>query len=96
MTTWILVAAIGGCVSVAGFLAPVRRYRLGEIRGRELLAYVVGYLSFVSFALLTAFRPSFVDGVVTIVTLMPALAAVVVIVREHQRRGTGSSRRRCH
>ena len=42
MTMWILVAVFGGILSVVGFVTLVRRYRQGVIRGRYLMAFVVG------------------------------------------------------
>ena len=85
MTMWILVAAVGGIFSVAGFAALVGRYRQGVIRGQYLLAFVVGYFALVSFALLEAFQPAGVSGPVTIALLLPASVAIGVIIREHRR-----------
>jgi len=85
MTMWVLVAVVGAILSVAAFMALVRRYRRGTVRGRYLLAFMVGYVALVSFALLDALRPTGVSGPVTIALLLAASVAIVVIVREHRR-----------
>ena len=85
MTIWILVAVVGGILSVVDVAALVRRYRRGVIRGRYLLACVVGCFSLASFAFLDAFRTAGVSGPVTIALLLPAFIAIGVIVREHRR-----------
>jgi hypothetical protein len=85
MMLWVLVAVVGGILSVMGFVRLVRRFRQGAIRGRYLLAFGVGFVALVSFALLDALRPAVVSGPVTLAMLLPAVVAIVVIVREHQR-----------
>jgi uncharacterized membrane protein HdeD (DUF308 family) len=85
MTLWIVVAVVGVILSVFGFIALLRRFRRGEIRGRYLLAFVVGYVALISFAVLEAFRPTALTGPVTIAVLLPAFIAIGVIVRELRR-----------
>jgi len=85
MMTWVLVAAIGGALSVSGLVALLRRCRRGEITRTYLSAMVVGYISFVSFALISTLRPELASGPVTIATLLPASVAIVVLIREHRR-----------
>lgn len=85
MILWILVAIVGLTLSVAGFMALVRRFRRGTIRGRYLVACVVGYVALVSYAVLDAFRPAALTGPVTIAVLLPAFVAIGVLVHEHRR-----------
>lgn len=85
MMTWILVAAAGGVLSLSGLAVLLRRSRRGEITRTYLWAMVVGYTSFVSFALISAFRPDLASGPVTIAILVPASVAIVVLIREHRR-----------
>jgi drug/metabolite transporter (DMT)-like permease len=85
MIMWMLVALVGGALSVAGLITLGRRYLRGEITRRSLLAFVVGYLGLVSYALLSALRPEITTGAVTLVMLLPVFIAIVVIIREHQR-----------
>jgi hypothetical protein len=84
MLIWIVVAVFGGLLSLVGFLALVRRFRRGEIRRRQLLAYGAGLTSFVSAALLNALRPTDLNSSMTVILLLPALVAIVLIVRERQ------------
>jgi uncharacterized membrane protein YfcA len=85
MNLWELVAGLGGVVSLAGLSAAFRRYRRGEITLRYLLACVVGLASFISYALVSALSPDLATGIVTILLLVPALAAIVVLVRGHRK-----------
>ena len=85
---WIVAAVVGGALSVAGFVVLLRRVRRREIRWRYLVACGVGYTAFVSFALLSALRPSAVNSAVTLIMLLPGLVAIVLVVREHQKTNT--------
>lgn len=82
---WALIAVAGGVFLASGCLACVRRYRRGRMTGRSLSAILVGSSSFVAYALVSALRPDFASGPVAIALLLPALIAIVVIVREHPR-----------
>ena len=84
MTIWLVVAAIGAVLSLWGLTVVFRKYREGEITRRYFLAIVVGYISFVSFVLVSAFRPDISTGLVTVVMLLPAFIAIVVVIRERQ------------
>jgi hypothetical protein len=84
MVIWILVALAGALLSLAGFWAMLQKYRRGDIRGRYLLALIVGFIAFVAWALLSNLRPGAVDGVLELLMLAPALIAIIVIIREHQ------------
>jgi drug/metabolite transporter (DMT)-like permease len=84
---WVSIAAIGGLLSIAGLAVYVRRFRRGEITLRYLLAVVVGYASFVSFALVGALRPESADAPWAVGILLPGFVAVVVLVRERGRTG---------
>jgi hypothetical protein len=90
-TVWILAALVGGALSMAGFRILWLRFRRGRIRRRYLLAWAVGYVALVSFALLEALRPAAVTGPVRLIVLLPACVAIVVIVCEH-RGGNGAGR----
>jgi len=85
MIIWISVAAIGGALAVLALVALLRRYRRGEITGRYLAAIVVGLVSFASFALLSALRPEFESGPATVIVLLPAFVAILVVIREHRK-----------
>lgn len=82
MPGWIAVAVIGLVLAMIGFLDLVRRYRRNEIRGRDLFAIVIGFLSLLSFAFLSAVRPDVLTGMLTIVILLPAFVAVVILTGE--------------
>ena len=84
MTAWILVAAIGGVLSILGLLVLTRRYLRGEMSQWQLFAIIVGYVSFVSFVLVSSLRPEFASGPVSIAILLPAFVAIVFLIREHQ------------
>lgn len=88
MTTWILVALVGGFLCLAGFRTLVHRYRRGEVRGLYVLAVAVGLVSFACYALLSALVPAVVGGAVTLLILLPAFCAIVVLLREHERAGS--------
>jgi bacteriorhodopsin len=64
MAMWILVAVFGVLVSLVGFWVLVRKYRRGEIRGRYLVAVIVGVISLAAWALLTNLQPNAVDSLV--------------------------------
>jgi hypothetical protein len=81
---WLAVAGVGFVLSIVGFTVLVERYRRKRIDLKSLLAYFVGYVSFVSYALLVAFKPDIATGAVTLITLAPAFAAIVWLV--HLRR----------
>lgn len=85
MYIWIFVAGIGGALSILGLLFFLRRYRRGEITRRYLLAIVVGYVSFLTFALVNAFHPDLTSGPVVIAILLPAFIAILIVIREHQK-----------
>jgi drug/metabolite transporter (DMT)-like permease len=85
MTAWILVAAIGGVLSILGLLVLTRRYLRGEMSQWQLFAIIVGYVSFVSFVLVSSLRPEFASGPVSIAILLPAFVAIVFLIREHQK-----------
>jgi len=75
MNIWLVVAAIGGVLSLWGLMVLFRKYREGEITRRYFLAIVVGYISFVSFVLMSAFRPDISTGLVTVVILAILLSS---------------------
>jgi len=85
MTAWILVAAIGGVLSILGLLVLTRRYLRGEMSQWQLFAIIVGYVSFVSFVLVSSLRPEFASGPVSIAILLPAFVAIIFLIREHQK-----------
>ena len=85
MTAWISVAAIGGVLSILGLLVLTRRYLRGEMSQWQLFAIIVGYVSFVSFVLVSSLRPEFASGPVSIAILLPAFVAIVFLIREHQK-----------
>ncbi|UCE05455.1 MAG: hypothetical protein JSW07_17860 [bacterium] len=82
MYNWIFIAVIGGLLSVLGLLFLLRCYRQDEITLRYLLAVVVGFISFLAFALVNAFRPELASGPVTIAILLPAFVAILLLIRE--------------
>jgi len=85
MTAWILVAAIGGVLSILGLLVFIRRYLRGEMSQLQLFAIIVGYVSFASFVLVSSLRPEFASGPVSIAILLPAFLAIVFLIRKHQK-----------
>ena len=82
MIIWILVVAVGGILSIWGLIIFWRRYRRGEITKRYIYALIVGYASFVLFALVSAICPDFK---MEYVILLPAFVAILVLLREHQK-----------
>lgn len=89
MIAWILIASIGGLISLSCLVILLRRYRRGDITQRYTIAMVVGYISFVSFAIISALRPEVASGWATI-TLLPAFISIVVLIRE-RKRASGSN-----
>lgn len=85
MTMWIIIAVIGFILSVLGLSAFVRRYRRGEITRRHLLAAIIGYVSLVTFAVVSAVRPDITNGPLAVIVLLPAFVAIVVLIRERRR-----------
>jgi drug/metabolite transporter (DMT)-like permease len=85
MTAWILVAVLGGILSLAGLSILFRRYREGVVTLRHLLAFVVGFVALASYALVSTLRPDITSGPVTVLMLLPAFVAIVVLIHEHQR-----------
>jgi len=85
MIFWIGVAVIGGVLSIWGLWVFWGRYRRGEITGRYLLAVFVGFVSYASFALLSAVRPELSSGPVALAVLLPAFLAILVLIREHRK-----------
>lgn len=85
MTAWILVAVTGGVLSILGLLVFIRRYLRGDLSQLQLFAIIVGYVSFVSFVLVSSLRPEFASGPVSIAILLPAFVAIVFLIREHQK-----------
>jgi len=93
MIIWILVATIGGTLSLMGLLTLFRQYRQDRVTLRSLLACVLGYVAFVSYVLVSALRPDLTTGPVTVVMLLPAFVAIVVLVHEHRKaRDAGGAR----
>jgi len=90
MLVWVSIAAIGGLLSIAGLAVYLGRYRRGAITLRYLLALVVGYASFVSFALVGALRPESTGAPWAVGILIPAFVAIVVLVRERGRTNTNT------
>lgn len=84
MTVWIVVALIGVILSLWGLWFYFRQYQRGNISGRYLAALVVGYLSFVSYAIVSTTRSFLTDGIPTAALLLPGFIAIVVIVRERR------------
>jgi uncharacterized membrane protein len=85
MLIWILVATVGGILSLMGLITLFRQYRRDRITLRSLLAYVVGYVAFVSYALASALRPDIASGPASVAMLLPAFVAIVVAAHEHRR-----------
>jgi uncharacterized membrane protein len=86
MIFWFVVAVIGVMLSLWGLFTLLHKFRRGEITRRYFIAIVVGYISFVSFALVNALRPDITTGLVTILMLLPAFIAILVVV--HERKST--------
>ena len=84
MITWVLVAVVGGILSMYGLNKFWGRYRCGEISRRYLYALIVCYVSFVLFALTSTIHPEFNSGTVSII-LLPAFFAVFVLIHEYQK-----------
>ncbi len=85
MYFWIFIFVIGGILSVLGLLHLLRRYRQDEITLLYLLAIVVGFTSFMAFALVSAFRPDVANGPMTITILLPAFISILLLIRERQK-----------
>lgn len=81
---WIAVTVSGLILCLSGFKALVGQYRTGAISVRWLLVCMVGWLSFVSYAVADAIRPELMTGPVTIVWLLPAFIAIAVLANEYQ------------
>ena len=62
MTAWILVAAIGGVLSILGLLVLTRRYLRGEMSQWQLFAIIVGYVSLCRLYLLVPFALNSLAG----------------------------------
>jgi hypothetical protein len=84
MIIWSAIAVIGVALSLWGLMILLQKYRLAQISWRYFLAAVVGYVSFVTFAIVSAIRPATTTGLVTVFMLLPALLAVLVIIRERR------------
>jgi hypothetical protein len=85
MVTWILIAAIGGVFSIIGILILIQRYLRGEISQLYLFAIIVGYISFVSFALISSLRSEFASGLISVIILLPAFVALVFLIHQNQK-----------
>ncbi|MDH3199018.1 MAG: hypothetical protein OEO21_12345 [Candidatus Krumholzibacteria bacterium] len=85
MMLWITVAVLGVVLSLLGLLVFVGRYRRGEVSGRFLLALMVGYVALVAYAVTSALWPEMGGGWPIILMLVPALAAVIVLITERRR-----------
>jgi drug/metabolite transporter (DMT)-like permease len=85
MMLWIAIAVLGVVLSALGLLVFVGRYRRGQVSGRFLLALVVGTLALVAYAVASALRPEMGHLWPAVLILLPAFAAVVVLVNERRR-----------
>jgi hypothetical protein len=85
MGIWIVAAVIGGVAALTGLAAVFLRYRRGEVKGRHFAALVTGLASFATYALISAFRPDLATGATSLMVLLPAFVAIVVLIREHDR-----------
>ncbi|MHC4150199.1 MAG: hypothetical protein ACYSR5_12035 [Planctomycetota bacterium] len=84
MAMWIFVAVFGVLVSLIGFCELFSKYRRGDIGGRYMVAFIVGFIFLAAWALLTNLRPNAIDTLVDLAILAPVLVAIVVIIRERQ------------
>lgn len=84
MSFWIAIATLGGAFAVAGMAGEIRRYRRGEITSRRLAALTVGLVSFMGYALATNIRPDDLSGPVAGAILLPALLAMVALIRDYR------------
>lgn len=85
MTGWVLIAGVGAVFAATGLVGLFRRYRRGETSGLYLAAATVGVFSLVAYALASALRPDGASDLVPLALLLPALASIVVVIREHGR-----------
>jgi len=85
MNLWILVTLIGAGLAAVGLALFVRRFRAGEVTGRMLAAVVVGLVSFASYGVVSAVRPDLGTGPVSLVLLLPAFVAIVLVMREREK-----------
>lgn len=85
MQIWILVAALGGLLALAGVVRLHAGWRAGRISGRRFVATVVGLLSLIAFALVGNVTPELASGAVLLALALPGCVAIVVLVREHGR-----------
>jgi len=85
MGIWMLAAVLGGVAALAGLVVVYFRFQRGEITGRYFGAVVLGLASFATYALISAFRPDLATGATSLIVLLPAFLAIVVLVREHER-----------
>jgi len=87
MGIWMLTTVLGGVAALAGLVAVYIRYQRREITGRYLGAIVVGLASFVTYAVISAFRPDLSTGAPGLIVVLPAFVAIVILVRERERSG---------
>ena len=84
MIIWITAAVIGAIFSLIGFILLYGKFRRGEITRIYLAAFVLGFISFASYALISALKPDIMTSLLTLLLLLPAIIAIVVLVREHK------------
>ena len=85
MIIWILIAAVGGILSIWGFILLLNQYHQGKHTKRYVYAMVIGYISFISFALISAIQPEFSSGILSVALLLPAFIAIVVLINEYKK-----------
>ncbi|NIT61706.1 MAG: hypothetical protein GWN00_37550 [Aliifodinibius sp.] len=86
MIIWIPVALLGLILSSFGITVIFKKYLRDQVRGRYILAIILGFLSFVTYAVLSPVLPDIMSGEATIAMLLPALIALLVVIHEHHKR----------
>jgi len=85
MLLWSVVGLSGATLAAAGALGLARRYSREEISLGTLVAWLVGFASFASYAVLVTFMAERVTGLVGLLVLLPAFVCLVVLVHRHGR-----------
>jgi len=85
MSFWIIIAVIGGILSMTGIIVLIRRYLQGEIPLLYLVSIIIGFMSFIAFVFFNYVYPESVSRPVSLIILLPAIITLFVLVHLFQK-----------
>jgi hypothetical protein len=91
MALWVGVMAVGGLLLLWALALVVRQFRRGHVSGLYLFACLLGSLAFCAIVLVEVFAPDGARGATGLVLWLPALIAIVLLVRERRKLRRGQA-----